>query len=212
MIIALLGMNYRKITDTIRQKLKPKEAYTFLGLVFKSDYESYESSVNEETLADFLKIPRDRVIDHIEKFTDTDLIYKEQKQYGFRKKNYYKVNTDHYFLVTDKIFSLDITGDDIGFLLILKACCINNTNLCKWSINQLVENVAISKPTVLKYLKRLEDKDIISRKDGKIKIIKEGIFVETQPTDIAVMRNFYPEALDEDDFDRKGNFIKSYGK
>jgi DNA-binding Lrp family transcriptional regulator len=71
--------------------------------------------------------------------------------------------------------------------------------------------VAISKPTVIKYLKRLEDKGIIRRKDGKIKIIKEGIFVETQPTDIAVMRNYYPEALDEDDFDSNGNFIKSYG-
>lgn len=204
-------MNYRKITENIRQKLKPKEAYTFLGLVFKSDYESYESSVNEQTIAEFLKIPRDRVVDHINKFTKSDLIHKEQKVYGLRKKNYYKISTDHYFLVTDKIFSLDISGDDIGFLLILKACCINNTNLCKWSINQLVENVAISKPTVIKYLKRLEDKGIIRRKDGKIKIIKEGIFVETQPTDIAVMRNYYPEALDEDDFDSNGNFIKSYG-
>lgn len=97
--------------------------------------------------------------------------------------------------------------DDIGLLLILKACCYNNTNLCLWSVNQLVENVAISKPTVIKYLKRLEDKDIISRKDGKIKIIKEGIFLETQPTDIAVMRNFYPEALDEEDFDSKGYWL-----
>lgn len=207
----MLALNYRKITENIRQKLKPKEAYTFLGLVFKSDYESYKSSVNEQTLADFLKIPRDRVVDHIDKFTQTGLLDKDQKRYGLTKKNYYKVSTDHYFLVTDKIFSLDISGDDIGFLLILKACCINNTNLCKWSINQLVENVAISKPTVIKYLKRLEDKGIIRRKDGKIKIIKEGIFVETQPTDIAVMRNYYPEALDEDDFDSKGNFInKSY--
>lgn len=207
----MLALNYRKITENIRQKLKPKEAYTFLGLAFKSDYESYKSSVNEQTLADFLKIPRDRVVDHIDKFTQTGLLDKDQKRYGLTKKNYYKVSTDHYFLVTDKIFSLDISGDDIGFLLILKACCINNTNLCKWSINQLVENVAISKPTVIKYLKRLEDKGIIRRKDGKIKIIKEGIFVETQPTDIAVMRNYYPEALDEDDFDSKGNFInKSY--
>lgn len=205
-------MNYRKITENIRQKLKPKEAYTFLGLVFKSDYESYESSVNEQTLADFLKIPRDRVIDHIDKFTQTGLVDKDQKRYGLTKKNYYQINTEHYFLVTNKIFELDITGDDIGFLLILKACCINNTNLCKWSINRLVENVAMSKPTVIKYLKRLEDKEIIRRKEGEIRIIKEGIFVETQPTDIAVMRNFYPEALDEDDFDSKGNFIKSYGE
>lgn len=211
MIITMLALNYRKITENIRQKLKPKEAYTFLGLVFKSDYESYKSSVNEQTVADFLKIPRDRVIDHIEKFTQTGLVDKDQKRYGLTKKNYYQVSTDHYFLVTDKIFSLDITGDDIGFLLILKACCINNTNLCKWSVNQLVENVAISKPTVIKYLKRLADNGIIRRKEGEIRIIKEGIFVETQPTDIAVMRNYYPEALDEDDFDSKGNFIKSYG-
>lgn len=203
----MLALNYRKITDTIRQKLKPKEAYTFLGLVFKSNYETYESSVNEQTLADFLKIPRDRVVDHIEKFRQTGLIIKDPMQYGMIKKNYYQVSTEHYFLVTNKIFELDLTGDDIGFLLILKACCYNNTNLCLWSVNQLVENVAISKPTVIKYLKRLEDKDIISRKDGKIKIIKEGIFLETQPTDIAVMRNFYPEALDEEDFDSKGYFF-----
>lgn len=203
----MLALNYRKITDTIRQKLKPKEAYTFLGLVFKSNYETYESSVNEQTLADFLKIPRDRVVDHIDKFSRTGLVHKDQKEYGKIKKNYYQVSTEHYFLVTDKILELDITGDDIGFLLILKACCYNNTNLCLWSVNQLVENVAISKPTVIKYLKRLEDKEIISRKDGKIKIIKEGIFLETQPTDIAVMRNFYPEALDEEDFDSKGYWL-----
>ena len=208
MMISQLGMNYRKVTEKIREKLKPLEAYTFLGLLFKSDYTSYRSSVNEQTIADYLHIPRDRVIDHITKLESAGLVKISQTNNGYRKKNHYLCNTAHYFLATDQLLALDLPAEDIGFLLILKACCINYTNLCTWSVNELTDNVAISKPTVIKYLKRLESAEIITRKDGKIRIVKEGLFIDTTPTDIAVMRNYYPEALDEQDFDSNGNFIK----
>lgn len=43
-------MNYRKITQLVADKLTPAEAYTFFCLASMSDFNTYESSVNQDTL------------------------------------------------------------------------------------------------------------------------------------------------------------------
>ena len=41
-------MNYRKIPQSVADKLKPLEAYVYLVLASKSDFKTNESNVNED--------------------------------------------------------------------------------------------------------------------------------------------------------------------
>ena len=45
-------MNYRKIPQLVADELRPLEAYLYLLLASKSDYNTLESKVNQSTLAE----------------------------------------------------------------------------------------------------------------------------------------------------------------
>jgi len=61
-------MNYRKIPQIVADKLKPLEAYIYLVLASKSDYETNESNVNEDTIAEIAKLRRETISQYICKF------------------------------------------------------------------------------------------------------------------------------------------------
>lgn len=71
-------MFYRKITEDII-KLKPKEVVTYLVLVLKSDYNTLQSMVNEETLAKELNTSLSTIKRHIKTFKDMRLIEVDTK-------------------------------------------------------------------------------------------------------------------------------------
>lgn len=71
-------MFYRKIAEDII-KLKPKEVVTYLVLALKSDYNTLQSMVNEETLAKELNTSLSTIKRHIKTFKDMHLIEVDTK-------------------------------------------------------------------------------------------------------------------------------------
>lgn len=67
-------MNYRKITSRITGILSLPETYTFYCMALKSDFETMESFVNEETLAELEGLNLRTIQRHISKMKSAHLI------------------------------------------------------------------------------------------------------------------------------------------
>ena len=129
-------MNYRKITQLVADKLNLSEAYTFMCLASKSDYNTLESSVNQDTLTmvvDGISEIKDEkkfknrirtIQNHLYKFKKENLIDIKTEQHngdkGAFKFNKYKLNDEHYSLIDTSILNLNGSKEMKGFLILLK--------------------------------------------------------------------------------------------
>ena len=200
-------MYVRKITENIR-KLKPKECTTFMALALKSDYHTLKSSVNENTLAEELGVSLPTIKRHIKKFKDEGLIYVSTKCYSdgnsITKKNYYQLSVKHYDEIdVKKLLDLPVSA---GFLALLKAMCLDCTNVCKLVPSALEESLTIGKRRIEQYLKEAEDLGYIKNKEGVITLLDETIFRIPEETQKRVYMSLYPEAFSEGDFDGTGHY------
>lgn len=204
-------MFIRKITEDIR-KLKPKEVVTYLALALKSDYRTLQSAVNEETLAKELDISLKTVYNHIKKFKDTGLVTINTKYLNKDgntiKKNFYQLSSKHYDEIEVKrLLELPINSALKGFLVLLKAMCLDCSNICKLPASEIAEYLVIGKRSIETYLKQAEDLGYISRKDGVIKLLDDEIFRIPRETEKRLYLGVYSEAFDDDDFNEKGKYI-----
>lgn len=119
---------YRKITEKIAGKLKLKEAYLFYCLALKSDFNTYQSHIKQESLAEFYGVKKtDNIREALYKFQSCGLIRidktNEKGQYGKFHRCHYQLDTEHYILITNKLYSENISPDLKGFLILLKCKC-----------------------------------------------------------------------------------------
>lgn len=196
--------SYRKITEKIAGCLKPKEAYLFYCLALKSDYVTYESYVEQKTLAEFYGIKDDDLIrEWLYKFQACKLIKIDKRdvrgQYGLFQKCTYHLTTEHYVLVTDVLKDEPISTQLKGFLILLKCKCLNGTNTTLYSQNKLAKELNISPGSISKYIKEAEEKGYIKKDKKGIHLTREDIFLITQESDLAVIKNIYPEILTDED-------------
>lgn len=204
-------MYIRKITEGIKG-LKPKECVTYLALALKSDYHTLKSSVNEETLATDLGVSLPTIKRHIKKFKDEGLITVDTKYFrgtgNVIKKNYYQLSSRHYDEIdVKKLLDLPIGADLKGFLALLKAMCLDCTNICKLPPSKLEESLTIGKRRIEQYLKEAEDLGYIKHKKGAIILVNKDIFRIPHETQKRLYMGTYPEAFSEEDFDENGNYI-----
>ena len=91
----------------------------------------------------------------------------------------------------------------------LKIRCLNYTNICAYSVRELSETLTIGKSMVNNYLKMAEETGYIKRDKKKktIQLLNDEIFIVARETDIASMRNFYPEIITDDMYDKRGHAI-----
>lgn len=158
-------MNYRKITSKIASRLTLPEVYTFYCLAMKSDFETMQSSINEETLADVVGLNVRSIQRHIRKMRFKLLLYidttKHKKDGKYFRKNKYRLITDNYILVTERLMELDLSREMKGFLILLKTQCFNHTSRCDYSTRDLALQLNIGKSTVDRYLNEASEKGYI---------------------------------------------------
>ena len=193
------SMNYRKIPQAVADKLKPLEAYIYLVLASKSDYETNESNVNEDTLAELTGLRREIISKHICEFDKKRIIKKiterRKGDSGAFLFNHYYLYTDNYSLISMDLLKEPISRELIGFLVQLKLRCYNFTNLCQYSVRDLADTLVYSKSTVHRYLKEAEKLGYIKRDKDGIHLLNEKLFIIDKKSVYELVREYYPEVL-----------------
>lgn len=192
-------MNYRKIPQSVADKLKPLEAYVYLVLASKSDYETNESNVNEDILAETAGLCRKTISKHVNNLDKLRIIKKiterRKGDSGAFLFNHYQLFTENYKLISMDLLKEPIKRELIGFLVQLKLRCYNYTNLCKYSIRDLAETLVYSSSTVGRYLKEAEDLGYIKRNKEGIILLNSNLFIIDKKSEYELIREFYPEVL-----------------
>ena len=196
-------MNYRKIPQIVADKLKPLEAYIYLVLASKSDYETNESNVNEDTLAELAGLSRETISKHICDFDKKGIIKKiterRKGDSGAFLFNHYYLYTDNYSLISINLLKEPIRRELIGFLVQLKLRCYNFTNLCQYSVRELADTFVYSKSTVDRYLIEAESLGYIKRDKKGIKLLNTNLLIIDEKSEYELVREFYPEILTDED-------------
>ena len=173
---------YIRITEHIACKLKPKEAYLFYCLALHADLKTYYSDIKQETLANEYGIKdTDQIRDWLYYFQSCGLLIviktNIKGQYGRFQRCRYKLNTEHYVLISELLHDESISRQLKGFLILLKCKCLNGTNTTLYSQNQLANELKIGKSTISNYLSEAESKCYISRDSKGIHLLRNDIFL-----------------------------------
>lgn len=178
-------IQYRKITELIAGRLKPKEAYLFYCLALKSDFITNESYITQDSLAKFYGIKDvDQIREWLYKFQSKGLLTivksKVKGQYGTFRKCKYILNAEHYNLISDLLKEEPVSSQLKGFLILLKCKCLNGTNTTKLSQNQLADELGISTGAISQYMKDAIDNAYVSKDEKGIHLIREDIFLKAK--------------------------------
>ena len=162
-------------------KLKPKEAYLFYCLALKSDFITYESNIEQESLTKEYGIEdTDQISDWLYKFQSYGLLriikLNIKGQYGKFQKCRYLLNTDNYVFISDLLKDEPISRQLKGFLILLKCKCLSGTNTTLYSQNKLAKELGIGKSTISNYMKEAEEKGYITKDEKGIHLTRKDIF------------------------------------
>ena len=172
---------YRKITENMVGKLKPKEAYLFYCLAMKSDFRTNLSNIKQKSLAEYYGIKdTDQISDWLYKFQSQGLLriikLNVKGQYGKFHRCKYQLNTDNYVFISEVLHDEPISSQLKGFLILLKCKCLNGTNTTKYSQNQLAKELGIATGTISNYMKQAIANGYISKDENGIHLLREDIF------------------------------------
>jgi DNA-binding MarR family transcriptional regulator len=168
-------------------------------LASKSDYETNESNVNEDTLAELTGLRREIISKHICEFDKKRIIKKiterRKGDSGAFLFNHYYLYTENYSLISIDLLKEPISRELIGFLVQLKLRCYNFTNLCQYSVRDLADTLVYSKSTVDRYLIEAEKLGYIKRDKDGIHLLNEKLFIIDNKSVYELVREYYPEVL-----------------
>lgn len=178
-------MQYRKITELLAGRLKPKEAYLFYCLALKSDFLTNESYITQDSLAEFYGIKDvDQIREWLYKFQSKGLLTivksKVKGRYGTFQKCKYTLNAKHYNMISELLKEEPISSQLKGFLILLKCKCLNGTNTTKFSQNQLAKELGISVGAISQYMKEAIDNAYVSKDEKGIHLLREDIFLKAK--------------------------------
>ncbi|MCD7940706.1 MAG: winged helix-turn-helix domain-containing protein [Bacteroides intestinalis] len=199
--------SYRKITSNIAGKLNLLEAYLFYCLALCSDCYTLESHVKQENLANFYGIKdTDQIREWLHKFESLGLIKIDKTdvygQYGKFNRCSYLSDTEHYILISSQLYDEPISRQLKGFLILLKCVCLNGTNTTLYSQNRLAEEFNLSVGTISKYMKEAIDNGYVKKDKKGIHLLNKEIFIITSESQLAIMKNVYPEIITDEDLAR----------
>ena len=175
---------YRLFPINLGKLLLHKEAYSYLSLLFKSDYNTGESNVLLETLSKEVGYDTETVSSYLHKAKEHGYInitrkYIKGENEEPKTKNFYKVQipSKDFIMVSRDFINLHFDnlllkeGTDIkGFILLIKCICLNNCNLTFYSLRDMAKHLSISYGTIQKYMNKCIEMNLIKRHKGCYRI------------------------------------------
>lgn len=169
--------NYRLVPIEASRRLKNGPLYTYLALLFKSDFQTHRSAVDEETLAEITGFTERTVSNHIKYMEKAGLVEVTRTQYKRTvRKNYYEiVHPEKDFIIcSESLLDLEIAGLPLdeqselkGLLLMVKCLCVNNCNFTYYSYEKMAANLGIGLTTVKKLMPQLIDRALVEPLQGR---------------------------------------------
>ena len=171
-------MNYTVIPKSIVNfqtgNSKPVDVYVWAVIKCCSNHKTNISHVTEEKLSLLTGLDERTIRRSIKRLKGVgcltvQTIVKEDADRGFIKRNsyYIKSTSKDYFFLDNGFFKKNYPAKIAGFLLLLKAVCLNNTDTVQWSNSQIAKAVGLSRNTVIALLNEC-------RRLGLIKTIEKG--------------------------------------
>ena len=154
-------MNYTTIPKSICQlqtgNSKPTDIYVWATIKCKSDYKTQTSHITEDRLSQITGVNIRTVKRSVQRLKECGAMQVTTRIIdGCKRRNsYYIANpqTDFYF-VDNRFFTKRNPPKIAGFLLLLKAICLNNTNsILLWNIGQIADAVGMNRNTVSALIK-----------------------------------------------------------
>ena len=167
-------MNYTVIPKSIVNfqtgNSKPIDIYVWATIKCCSNYKTNISHITEEKLSLLTGLDERTIRRVIKRLKDAGYMtvqttVKEDADRGFIKRNSYKIkpaNKDYFFL-DNSFFKRNYPAKIAGFLLLLKAICLNNTDTVQWSNSQIAKSIGLSRNTITALLNECQQLGLIKR-------------------------------------------------
>lgn len=165
--------NYRLVPIEAARRLSNKALYTYVVMLFKSDFNTYHSAVNQDTVAAITGRCQRTVGNHVEKMEQAELVKVTRTQLEReRKKDYYDfARPAKDFIICDhSLIDMELEGltqeqqsDLKGFLLMVKCMCVNNCNFTYYSYKQMASKLGIGETVIKKLMRQLIEHGLVER-------------------------------------------------
>lgn len=171
-------MNYTVIPKSIVNfqtgNSKPIDIYVWATIKYCSNHKTNISHITEEKLSLLTGLDERTIRRSIKRLKDAGYLtmqttIKEDADRGFIRRNtyYIKPASKNYFFLNNSFFQKNYPAKIAGFLLLLKAICLNNTDTVQWSISQIAKAIGLSRNTTTALIKECQQL-------GLIKAIENG--------------------------------------
>ena len=151
-------MNYTVIPKSIVNfqtgNSKPVDIYVWATIKYCSNHKTNISHITEEKLSLLTGLDERTIRRSIKRLKDAGYLtvqttIKEDADRGFIKRNsyYIKPEKSNYFFLDNSFFQKNYPAKIAGFLLLLKAICLNNTDTIQWSNSQIAQSIGLSRNT-----------------------------------------------------------------
>ena len=167
-------MNYTVIPKSIVNfqtgNSKPVDVYVWAVIKCCSNHKTNISHVTEEKLSLLTGLDERTIRRVIKRLKDAGCLtvqttVKEDADRGFIKRNSYYIkpaNKDYFFL-DNSFFKRNYPAKIAGFLLLLKAICLNNTDTVQWSNSQIAKSIGLSRNTITALLNECQQLGLIKQ-------------------------------------------------
>lgn len=165
-------MNYTVIPKSIVNfqtgNSKPTDVYVWAIIKYCSNHKTNISHITEEKLSLLTGLDERTIRRSIKRLKDADCLtvqttIKEDADRGFIKRNsyYIKPEKSNYFFLDSSFFKRNYPAKIAGFLLLLKAICLNNTDTIQWSNSQIAKSIGLSRNTITALIKECQQLGLI---------------------------------------------------
>ena len=165
-------MNYTVIPKSIVNfqtgNSKPVDIYVWATIKYCSNHKTNISHVTEEKLSLLTGLDERTIRRSIKRLKDAGYLtvqttIKEDADRGFIKRNTYYIAPikTNYFFLDNSFFQKNYLAKIAGFLLLLKAICLNNTDTIQWSISQIAKGIGLSRNTITALIKECQQLGLI---------------------------------------------------
>ena len=151
-------MNYTVIPKSIVNfqtgNSKPVDICVWATIKYCSNHKTNISHITEEKLSLLTGLDERTIRRSIKRLKDAGCLtvqttVKEDADRGFIKRNsyYIKPEKSNYFFLDNSFFKQHYPAKIAGFMLLLKAICLNNTDTIQWSNSQIAQSIGLSRNT-----------------------------------------------------------------